>query len=266
MNLYKFFYSIILITSINSMEALNNNLENSNDSFDAIKYIENLVTGTKEYSPEICGELCDIVHNSIEEIISTSLYHRRSKDDLDINFDNEKQPDNRLNKSTIYDSKLTLDSQYINVDKLQNILQDKTTYYIFRSLISDLDGTITANATFIKSYLMYCKPLYNNIFSIANHNIYTLDNPDFDFYIGLKKCSRYGAHLKLSIIFSTYLSLEAARVGIKLFDSISHKLIDNIYKQNLYKSSLFVEINSDNILRNQYQKLIEKIKRYNKMD
>lgn len=59
------------------------------DSFDAIKYIENLVTGTKEYSPEICGELCDIVHNSIEEIISTSLYHRRSKDDLDINFDNK---------------------------------------------------------------------------------------------------------------------------------------------------------------------------------
>ena len=30
------------------MEALNNNLENSNDSFDAIKYIENLVRGSKE--------------------------------------------------------------------------------------------------------------------------------------------------------------------------------------------------------------------------
>jgi len=259
MNLYKFFYSIILITSINSMEALNNNLENSNDSFDAIKYIENLVTGTKEYSPEICGELCDIVHNSIEEIISTSLYHRRSKDDLDINFDNEKQPNNKLNKSTIYDSKLTLDSQYINVDKLQNILQDKTTYYIFRSLISYLNTYFSkaATSTLTRSYITYCKPLHSYNFYVAVDNMLDLDYP---------KSELYGAYLKLSIIFSIYLSLEGTRVGIKLSDSITHKIDYNTYKQNLYKSSLFVEINSDNILRNQYQKLIEKIKRYNKMD
>jgi hypothetical protein len=80
------------------------------------------------------------------------------------------------------------------------------------------------------------------------------------------KSELYGAYLKLSIIFSIYLSLEATRVGIKLSDSVLHKINYDTYKQNLYKSSLFVEINSDNILRNQYQKLIEKIKRYNKMD
>lgn len=113
---------------------------------------------------------------------------------------------------------------------------------------------------------MYCKPLYNNIFFIAMNNIFTLNHPEFDFYIGLKKYSRNDAHSKLSIIFSTYLSLECARVAVKLFDSITHKIDYDTYKQNLYKSSISVELHSDNILRNQYQKLIKKIKKYHKID
>ena len=84
-----------------------------------------------------------------------------------------------LNKSVIFYNKCTLDSQYIITDKLQNILQDKTTYYIFRTLMLYLNSNVIAN-TLIRSYLTYCKPLYNNIFDVAIDNIFNLKYQEFD--------------------------------------------------------------------------------------
>ena len=101
--------------------------------------------------------------------------------------------------------------------------------------------------------------------------MFNLKYPEFDFYLGLKDISRSDAYLKLSIIFSTYLSLEAYRCYRKLLTEehslILYKLGYPEYINNLYHSSLLVEIDiKDHILSNQYQKLIKKMKRYNNLN
>ena len=85
-----------------------------------------------------------------------------------------------LNKSVIYYNKCTLDSQYIIADKLQNIFcKLKATYYIFRILIHYFNSSVTAKSL-IRSYLIYSKPLYINIFDVASDNMFNLKYQELD--------------------------------------------------------------------------------------
>ena len=107
-----------------------------------------------------------------------------------------------------------------------------------------LNSNVIAN-NLIRSYLTYCKPLYSNIFDVAIDNIFNLKYQELDKY-------------------NVYLSLESKR--IKIIDSVLHKINYDTYKQDLCRSSFIAEYHSALILRNQYKKLINKIKRYNNLD